>query len=132
VKGLLLCGVALVAVAASTNSSQASDVLGKSSATGEACDPWVDYDCVLPKLKHKPAQCDPYLDYSCLDTYLGSNFFERWARYYVLEWGKGVAPPDPKAPAGGRPAARRNRSPNGLMAARTTSPRACPMRLTAR
>jgi hypothetical protein len=103
VKELLLCGVALLAVAASTNSSQAADVLGKSSVTGEACDPWVDYECVLPKVKHKPAQCDPYLDYSCLDTYLGSNFFERWARYYVLEWGKGVAPPDPKAPAGARP-----------------------------
>ena len=102
-KWVLLCGVSLLAVAASTNSSQAADVLGKSSLTGEACNPWVDYDCVLPKLKHKPAQCDPYLDYSCLDTYLGSNFFERFAKYYVLEWGKAVGPTDPKAPASARP-----------------------------
>jgi hypothetical protein len=104
-KWVLLCGVSVLAVAASTNSSRASDVLGKSSVTGEACDPWVDYDCVLPKLKHKPAQCDPYLDYSCLDSYLGSNFFERFAKYYVLEWGKAVAPADPKAPPSSRPEA---------------------------
>jgi hypothetical protein len=47
--------------------------------------------------------CDPYTNYSCLDAYLGDDFATRLIRYYQLEWGKGVAPVDPKAPPGSRP-----------------------------
>jgi Putative beta-barrel porin-2, OmpL-like. bbp2 len=42
--------------------------------------------------------CNPYKNYSCLDSYLGENVFERFYNYYRLEWGKGTAPTDPKAP----------------------------------
>ena len=42
------------------------------------------------------------MNYKCLDAYLGDNFFTRFYRYYELEWGKGVAPTDPHAPAGSR------------------------------
>jgi Putative beta-barrel porin-2, OmpL-like. bbp2 len=42
--------------------------------------------------------CDPYKNYSCLDSYLGENVFERFYKYYKLEWGHGTAPADPKAP----------------------------------
>ena len=74
---------------------------------GPACDPWVDYNCTPSKaatamaLKAGAASgfCDPYLNYKCLDQYLGDDVFTRFFRYYQLEWGKGVAPADPNAPA---------------------------------
>jgi len=79
---------------------------------GAACDPWVDYDCAAPKISPKQlkamersGRCDPYLDYNCLDAYLGNDPLTRFLRYYELEWGKGVAPADPKAPASSRPEA---------------------------
>jgi hypothetical protein len=46
----------------------------------------------------RSGNCDPYLDYNCLDAYLGDNVVTRFLRYYQLEWGKAVAPSDPKAP----------------------------------
>src|SRR5262249_2712760 len=42
--------------------------------------------------------CDPYKNYGCLDAYLGEDFWTRLVNYYRLEWGKGSAPSDPKAP----------------------------------
>jgi Putative beta-barrel porin-2, OmpL-like. bbp2 len=45
---------------------------------------------------------DPYKNYNCLDTYLGDDFFSRFANYYRLEWGHEAAPSDPKAPPGRR------------------------------
>ncbi len=72
---------------------------------GATCNPYVDYNCTPSKsaiLAAKSATnhgfCDPYVDYSCLDKYLGDAFLTRLYRYYELEWGKGVAPSDPKAP----------------------------------
>ena len=44
------------------------------------------------------AACDPYKNYECLDQYLGDGFWERLANYYSLEWDRGGAPADPKAP----------------------------------
>jgi hypothetical protein len=46
---------------------------------------------------------DPYKNYSCLDAYLGTDFISRLVNYYRLEWGKPVAPADPKAPPSRRP-----------------------------
>ena len=46
--------------------------------------------------------CDPYVNYNCLDAYLGDDVVTRFLRYYQLEWGKAVAPSDPKAPPGRR------------------------------
>ena len=74
------------------------------------CDPYIDYGCVannrmLTAAKAAAAAsgyCDPYVNYKCLDAYLGDSFFTRFYRYYELEWGKGVAPTDPHAPAGSR------------------------------
>jgi hypothetical protein len=111
-KRLLLVSFVLLAITAS-KPSMAADAFGAWTnglptawVTGPACDPWVDYNCDAPKytakqLKNMP--CDPYLNYSCLDSYLGDNFWERLYRYYVLEWGKGVAPADPNAPTAQRP-----------------------------
>ncbi len=69
---------------------------------GGACNPYVDYDCDADKQALKAAAksgyCDPYVNYGCLDTYLGDDFATRLYRYYELEWGKAVAPSDPKAP----------------------------------
>ncbi len=45
---------------------------------------------------------DPYKNYSCLDTYLGSNVFNRFFNYYGLELGQPTAPADPSAPPGRR------------------------------
>ena len=45
---------------------------------------------------------DPYQNYQCLDAYLGEDFFTRFLNYYLLEWGKDSAPPDPKAPTSSR------------------------------
>ena len=63
------------------------------------CNPWVDYNCEPPHISPRTLQgmersrnCDPYLDYKCLDTYLGSDLFTRFYRYYALEWGHGLAP----------------------------------------
>ena len=70
-----------------------------------ACDPWVDYNCALPKISpatlramERSGNCDPYLDYKCLDAYLGNDFLTRFYRYYALEWGHDGPPTDPKAP----------------------------------
>ncbi|MEA2730870.1 MAG: hypothetical protein QOF70_5345 [Acetobacteraceae bacterium] len=45
---------------------------------------------------------DPYKNYECLDTYLGTNPFERLFNYYRLEWGESGPPADPNAPPGRR------------------------------
>jgi hypothetical protein len=42
--------------------------------------------------------CDPYKTYECLDDYLGTGFWERFTKYYSLEWGQPSGPSDPKAP----------------------------------
>jgi hypothetical protein len=80
---------------------------------GDACNPFVDYNCEASEATIKAAQdaaaksgkCDPYLDYKCLDTYLGDGVLTRFFRYYQLEWGKAVAPSDPNAPPSARDAA---------------------------
>ena len=66
------------------------------SKVGDACNPFVDYNCEASEATIKAAQdaaaksgkCDPYLDYKCLDTYLGDDVATRFFRYYQLEWGK--------------------------------------------
>jgi hypothetical protein len=112
-KRLLLLGVLLLAVTASSR-SMAADAWGawinglpSAWVEGPACDPYVDYNCAPPKtaMALKAARggpCDPYLNYSCLDAYLGDDFATRFFRYYQLEWGKAVAPSDPSAPPGRR------------------------------
>ena len=80
---------------------------------GDACDPFVDYNCEASEAAIKAAQdamaksgkCDPYVDYKCLDTYLGDSVVGRFFRYYQLEAGKGGAPSDPNAPPSTRDAA---------------------------
>ena len=82
------------------------------SKVGDACNPFVDYNCEASEATIKAAQeaaaksgkCDPYLDYKCLDTYLGDDVATRFFRYYQLEWGKAVAPSDPNAPPSARDA----------------------------
>ena len=114
-KRLLLLGALLLAVTA-PNRSMAADAWGAWTnglptawVEGPACDPYVDYNCPASKaataMALKAARggpCDPYLNYSCLDAYLGDDVATRFFRYYQLEWGKGVAPSDPKAPPGRR------------------------------
>jgi hypothetical protein len=108
----LLAGSLVLAIMASTPATAAdawgawTNGLPTAWVTGPACDPWVDYSCEPPKLSPqqlKRQPCDPYLNYSCLDEYLGDGFWTRFYRYYALEWGKAVAPADPKAPASQRP-----------------------------
>ena len=89
------------------------------SKVGDACNPFVDYNCEASEATIKAAQdaaaksgtCDPYLDYKCLDTYLGDDVATRFFRYYQLEWGKAVAPSDPNAPPSARDAAVWPKSP---------------------
>jgi hypothetical protein len=114
-KRLLLLGALLLAITASSR-SMAADAWGAWTnglptawVEGPACDPYVDYNCPASKaavaMSLKAARggpCDPYVDYSCLDAYLGDDVATRFFRYYQLEWGKGVAPSDPKAPPGRR------------------------------
>ena len=142
-KRLLLLGALLLAVTASSR-SMAADAWGAWTnglptawVEGPACDAYVDYNCepsksaaMAAKAAAKSGPCDPYVNYNCLDAYLGDDFATRLVRYYQLEWGKAVAPSDPKAPPGRRsdtdwpatPSPRRPcRSPNGPMAARRIS-----------
>jgi len=111
-KRLLLVGALLLAVTASTR-SMAADAWGAWTnglptawVEGPACDPYVDYNCApskpAPTVAKAGGPCDPYVNYSCLDAYLGDDVATRFFRYYQLEWGKGVAPSDPKAPPGRR------------------------------
>ncbi|MGD0331735.1 MAG: outer membrane beta-barrel protein [Xanthobacteraceae bacterium] len=114
-KRLLLLGALLLAVTASSR-SMAADAWGAWTnglptawVEGPACDPYVDYNCtpsksaaMAAKAAAKSGPCDPYVNYSCLDAYLGDDVATRFFRYYQLEWGKGVAPSDPKAPPGRR------------------------------
>ncbi len=114
-KRLLLLGALLLAVTASTR-SMAADAWGAWTnglptawVEGPTCDPYVDYNCepsksavMAAKAAAKSGPCDPYVNYSCLDAYLGDDVATRFFRYYQLEWGKGVAPSDPKAPPGRR------------------------------
>jgi hypothetical protein len=57
---------------------------------------------MVAKAAARSGNCDPYVNYNCLDAYLGDDFATRLVRYYQLEWGKTVAPSDPKAPPGRR------------------------------
>jgi Putative beta-barrel porin-2, OmpL-like. bbp2 len=112
----LVAGILLLAVTASGR-SMAADVYGAPKdgfpaawVEGPTCNPWVDYNCAPPKVSpmalkstEQNGNCDPYLDYKCLDTYLGDNVAVRFFRYYQLEWGKAVPPPDPNAPPSSRP-----------------------------
>ena len=114
-KRLLLLGALLLAVTASSR-SMAADAWGAWTnglptawVEGPACDPYVDYNCtpsksaaMAAKAAAKSGPCDPYVNYSCLDAYLGDDVATRFFRYYQLEWGKSVAPSDPKAPPGRR------------------------------
>jgi hypothetical protein len=113
-KRLLLFAVLLLAVTASSRSMAADaygavkDGLPTAWVEGPVCDWTVDYNCPLPKasILAKSAlsgPCDPYTNFACLDQYLGDNPVERFFRYYQLEWGHGMAPPDPHAPASSRP-----------------------------
>ena len=144
--------ILLVVAASTSNRSTAADAFG-AWANGlpagwveqAVCDPYIDYGCVANNRMVTAAKaaaaasgyCDPYVNYKCLDAYLGDSFFTRFYRYYELEWGKGVAPTDPHAPAGSRSDAawpptpeflRRCHSPNGRMAARRISPKRCRIR----
>jgi hypothetical protein len=114
-KRLLLLGVLLLAVTASSRSMAADawgawiDGLPSAWVEGPACDPFVDYNCTPSKAQaamalkaSRSGPCDPYVNYSCLDAYLGDDFATRFFRYYQLEWGKAVAPSDPSAPPGRR------------------------------
>src|SRR5271155_2589667 len=116
-KRLLLAGLLLLAVTLSNRAMAGEPAawgawtngLPTAWVTGPACDPWVDYNCAPPKVSAKALRamerngnCDPYLDYKCLDTYLGQDFTTRLLRYYQLEWGRGAAPPAPRAPPGRR------------------------------
>jgi hypothetical protein len=124
-KRLLLLGVSLLAVAASTNISMAAEPSGWTGGIpgpedgnglpgpwifGRNCDPTINYACPVTK-EWETAQrraaaarggCDPYVDYKCLDAYLGDDPATRFIRYYSLEWGHATAPSDPHAPAGSR------------------------------
>jgi hypothetical protein len=111
-KRLFLFGALLLAVTASSR-SMAADAWGAWTnglptawVEGPACDPYVDYNCApskpAPTVAKAGGPCDPYVNYSCLDAYLGDDVATRFFRYYQLEWGKGVAPSDPKAPPGRR------------------------------
>jgi Putative beta-barrel porin-2, OmpL-like. bbp2 len=114
-KRLLLFTVLLLAVTASSR-SMAADAWGAWTnglptawVEGRSCDPYVDYNCVASKAAAMVAKaaarngnCDPYVNYNCLDAYLGDDLATRLVRYYQLEWGKAVAPSDPKAPPGRR------------------------------
>jgi hypothetical protein len=111
----LLCAIALLTIVGCglerSAVAQTSGMFFPLAAAGhQACDPWVDYNCVPPKLSpmavkamERNRDCDPYLDYACLDSYLGDNVATRFFRYYQLEWGKAVPPTDPKAPPSSRP-----------------------------
>jgi hypothetical protein len=113
---LLLLSVVALLVTASTH-SMAADAFGawtnglpSAWVEGPACDPWVDYNCtpskaavMAAKAAAKAGNCDPYMNYKCLDEYLGDDVLTRFFRYYQLEWGKGMAPADPHAPASSRP-----------------------------
>jgi hypothetical protein len=117
-KRLIVFAIFLLAVTAS-NRAMAGDAYGAMKDglpttgiwTGPSCDPWVDYNCTVSKAQLRAykaavkngAPCDPYMDYSCLDQYLGNDPMTRLVRYYQLEWGKAVAPADPKAPPSSRP-----------------------------
>ena len=103
---LLWVGVLLLIVTASNRATATGpqawvDGWPGAWASAGRCDPYVDYNCAPPKA---PARvlggqpCDPYVNYNCLDAYLGDDFVTRFYRYYQLEWGKAVAPSDPKAP----------------------------------
>jgi Putative beta-barrel porin-2, OmpL-like. bbp2 len=89
---------------------------------GDACNPFVDYNCEASEATIKAAQdaaaksgkCDPYLDYKCLDTFLGDDVATRFFRYYQLEWGKAVAPSDPNAQPSARDAAVWPKSPQSV------------------
>ena len=113
----LLLGIVALLVVTASSRSMAADAFGAWTnglptawVEGPACDPWVDYNCTPSKaatamaLKAGAASgfCNPYLNYKCLDQYLGDDVFTRFFRYYQLEWGKGVAPADPNAPASSR------------------------------
>ena len=139
--------VAVVAVLAMMGSDRsiAADALGvwtdglPAAWVGTAsCDPYVDYNCTPSKAATAMATkaaaasgfCDPYLNYKCLDKYLGDDFVTRLYRYYELEWGKAVAPSDPRRRPGAAPTlpgrqlrspVRQCRTPNGPMAARKIS-----------
>jgi len=111
----LLVGASLLAVTVSSRAMAAEaygawqNGLPTAWVEGPTCDPNVDFNCDAPKLSTKALKtmersgnCDPYVDYKCLDAYLGDDFVTRLYRYYVLEWGHGAAPFDPKAPPGRR------------------------------
>jgi hypothetical protein len=91
------------------------------SKVGDACNPFVDYNCEASEASIKAAQdaaaksgnCDPYLDFKCLDTYLGDGVLTRFFRYYQLEWGKAGPPSDPNAPPSARDAAVWPKTPVG-------------------
>jgi Putative beta-barrel porin-2, OmpL-like. bbp2 len=123
----LIVGVLLLAVTASSHAMAADpywafkDGLPTAIPEGPRCDPWVDYNCAPPKvapmvLKAMPGSgnCDPYLNYKCLDEYLGDDVATRFFRYYQLEWGKAVAPPDPHAPPSSRPDAQTPPTPQSV------------------
>jgi hypothetical protein len=46
---------------------------------------------------HYQESPDPYKDYSSLDAYLGDDVWQRFYRYYRLEWGQSGPPIDPNA-----------------------------------
>jgi hypothetical protein len=117
-KRLFLVGVIAMLAIVVSGRAMAGDAFGAwkdglpgAWVEGPTCNPYVDYDCTPSKAAMAAAKaaaerqgiCDPYLDYNCLDKYLGDDVATRFFRYYQLEWGKGVAPGDPNAPASQRP-----------------------------
>jgi hypothetical protein len=124
-------GVFLLLLAAPSTPASARDAFGAWTdglpagwVEQASCDPYVDYGCVANNRMVTAAKaaatasgyCDPYVNYKCLDAYLGDNFFTRFYRYYELEWGKGVAPADPHAPAASRSDAAWPPTPQSLSA----------------
>ena len=109
-KRLILVGALLLVIAPSNGAMAAGpqawvDGWPGAWASSGNCDPYVDFNCAPPKVPVRALRgepCDPYVNYNCLDAYLGDDFVTRFYRYYQLEWGKAVAPSDPKAPPGRR------------------------------
>ena len=125
-KRAFLLAILLLAVTVSSRAMAADawgawkDGLPGAWATGPACNPWVDYNCAPPKLSpqqlkamERSGHCDPYLNFKCLDAFLGDDPITRFTRYYALEWGHGVAPSDPNAPASARPDSLHPPTPQG-------------------
>lgn len=103
-----LLGVAaaagVVATPLWTASAQTPPAVSPPAASPPAASPPSAASPVVTIPTPAPTTCtgtpDPYKNYACLDTYLGTNIFDRLYNYYKLEWGQAGPPADPNAPPG--------------------------------